>query len=55
MMCIKMKIFSVLFKNETNEAVKTVSEKQRESLVAIGREQFKKLSDLGLNVPVALL
>ncbi|MBA3724294.1 MAG: hypothetical protein H0W89_05420 [Candidatus Levybacteria bacterium] len=34
---------------------KTSDDYQREALVKQGREQFQKLMDKGLNVPVALL
>jgi hypothetical protein len=33
---------------------KTISEYQRELLVSMGRKQFEKLQDLGLNIPVRL-
>ncbi len=39
----------------TEDKVKTVDDYQREALVKQGREQFQKLMDKGLSVPVALL
>ena len=38
-----------------NNVVRTISDYKREMLVKLGREQFKKLLEKGLNVPVALL
>lgn len=34
---------------------KTIAEHNREALINQGREQFKKLIEIGLNVPVAHL
>ena len=48
-----MKFLKVLFKK--NKTRKTLSDYQREMLVKQGREQFKKLIQRGLNLPVALL
>jgi hypothetical protein len=50
-----MKIFSVLFTNKKKKAIRTIAEYQQEMLTRQGREQFKKLVDQGLGVPVALL
>ncbi|MGH7203503.1 MAG: hypothetical protein ACREHC_03610 [Candidatus Levyibacteriota bacterium] len=33
---------------------KTLAEYQREMMVKVGRQQFEKLKDLGLHIPVAL-
>lgn len=48
------KIFSRLSIQKKQQR-KTLAEYQREMLVRQGREQFKKLIDRGLGVPVALL
>jgi hypothetical protein len=50
-----MKIFSALFKVKEKKSVRTISEYQQQMLIRQGREQFKKLLDKGLRVPVALL
>jgi hypothetical protein len=51
-----MKVFSQIFGSQKKKtAVKTISEYQQEMLIRQGREQFKKLVDRGLRVPVALL
>jgi len=34
---------------------KTISDYKMEILLRIGRDQFKKLADKGINIPVALL
>jgi hypothetical protein len=54
-MWFKMKFLSVLFKTKTQKSVKTIAEYQQDMLIRQGREQFKKLMDKGLHVPVALL
>jgi len=41
-----------LFVEEDN---KTLAEYQREVLVKTGRQQFEKLKDLGLSIPVRLV
>ena len=43
------------FKNKKDNVIKTISDYKREMLVKLGREQFKKLLERGLNIPVALL
>jgi hypothetical protein len=45
---------SLLGLNKRNEA-KTLAEYQREILVKAGRQQFKKLHELGLTIPVSLV
>jgi hypothetical protein len=50
-----MNIFSVLFTTKKKKAVRTIAEYQQEMLIRQGRDQFKKLVDRGLGVPVALL
>jgi len=43
------------FKKQKKISVKTVSEYKMEVLVKQGRDQFKKLIEKGINIPVALL
>ena len=43
---------SAIFKKKTN---KTLNEYKQEILVKQGREQFKKMLDKGLELPVVLL
>ena len=44
-----------LFGNRSKKAVKTISDYKQEILVKQGREQFKKLLEKGINIPVVLL
>ena len=37
------------------KAVKTISDYKQEALVRVGREQFKKLLEKGISIPVVLL
>ncbi len=41
--------------NSKKVDTKTIADYNREVMVRQGREQFKKLLDKGLNIPVALL
>ena len=51
---VGMKIgFFKLFKGE--KTVKTITDYKQEILVKAGREQFKKLLEKGISVPVVLL
>jgi len=50
-----MKILSVLFTAKEEKTSDKEAETQQELLNRLGREQFKKLVDKGLGVPVALL
>lgn len=50
-----MKIFSVLFNIKDEKSADQTADEQQEKLSRLGREQFKKLVDQGLGVPVALL
>ena len=43
------------FRNRKNNVIKTISDYKREMLVKLAREQFKKLIEKGLSIPVALL
>ena len=43
------------FRKRKNNIIKTISDYKRETLVRLGREQFKKLLEKGINVPIALL
>ncbi|MBI2049682.1 hypothetical protein HYT32_02140 [Candidatus Roizmanbacteria bacterium] len=44
-----------IFGNKKNNNIKTIARYKREILIKLGREQFKKLLEKGLNIPVALL
>jgi len=50
-----MKIVRILFRTQKKHQRSTLADYQRELLVRQGREQFKKLIDRGLGVPVGLL
>lgn len=50
-----MEWLTVLISRKKEVSIKSVDDYQREDLVKQGREQFQKLMDKGLNVPVALL
>jgi hypothetical protein len=50
-----MKKIIGLLNRQKKQNNKTLAEYQQEMLVRQGREQFKKLIDRGLGVPVALL
>ena len=42
-------------RNKKKDAQKTISNYRREMLIRLGREQFKKLLEKGISIPVALL
>lgn len=50
-----MKLVKKILRIETKKVRPTLAEYQRELLVRQGREQFKKLIDQGLGMPVGLL
>lgn len=53
-----MKFFASLLqvvRHETTQQRKSLADNKQEALVKLGREQFKKLLEKGLSVPVALL
>jgi hypothetical protein len=50
-----MEWLTVFFSKKKESSIKTVDDYQREALVEQGREQFEKLIEKGLNVPVAHL
>lgn len=50
-----MEWLTVLLGKRQSNALKTADEYQREALVEQGREQFQRLIDKGLNIPVAHL
>lgn len=50
-----MEWLTVFFSKKKEVTVKTADDYQREALVKQGKEQFQKLIDKGLGVPVALL
>lgn len=41
--------------SKSRKAVKTISDYKQEALVRLGREQFKKLLEKGISIPVVLL
>ena len=47
--------FNLLNQINKKAAVKTIADYKQEILVKQGREQFKKLLEKGLNIPVVLL
>jgi hypothetical protein len=50
-----MKLVRILLRSEKKKQRSTLADYQRELLVRQGREQFKKIIDRGLGVPVGLL
>lgn len=44
-----------IFGGKSKKAVKTISDYKQEILVKQGREQFKKLLEKGISIPVVLL
>jgi hypothetical protein len=50
-----MKFVRKLLRTQKRQQPSTLADYQRELLVRQGREQFKKLIDRGLGVPVGLL
>lgn len=44
-----------IFGKDKNKVVKTIADYKQDLLVKQGREQFKKLLEKGLNIPVVLL
>lgn len=44
-----------IFKSQSPKRRKTLAEYEQEMLIRIGREQFKKLLEKGLSIPVGLL
>lgn len=52
-----MKLLEFLFNlNKKRETVnQSADQKQREALIRTSREQFKKLQELGLKLPIAVL
>ena len=49
-----MKSLAEILKLKKEEQPKTLADYQRELLVKLGEQQFKKLKDLGISFPVAL-
>jgi hypothetical protein len=49
-----MKLLDLILKREKKQTHKTREEYKRETLVQTGKEQFQKLQNLGLRLPVAL-
>ena len=41
--------------NKNRKTVKTIADYKQEALVRVGREQFKKLLEKGISIPVVLL
>ena len=50
-----MKFLAFLIRGNKKNQRKTLTEYQREMLVKVGKQQFKKLQDLGLKMPIAVL
>jgi hypothetical protein len=50
-----MKLLSILFGRNKIQRRKTLEDHRQELLIQQGREQFKKLVDKGLQLPVVLL
>ena len=50
-----MKLLTLLLKRNKKNQRKTIEEDQRETLVKTGRQQFQKLQNLGLRIPVAAI
>lgn len=48
-------LFSLIFGSKAKKTRKTIEDYKNDLLVKQGREQFKKLLEKGINVPVALL
>lgn len=53
-MMIIMKFLRSLLRSQKKSGAPTLAEYQRELLIRQGRDQFKKLIDQGLGIPVAL-
>jgi hypothetical protein len=49
-----MKLLAFLFGQKKELETKTLAEHQREMLVSQGKQQFEKLKNLGLTIPVRL-
>jgi len=49
-----MKSLAELLKLKREEQPKTLADYQRELLVKLGGQQFKRLKDMGISIPVAL-
>ncbi len=49
-----MELLHLLLGRKKEETRKTIADYQREALVKQAQKQFKKLHDLGLNIPVRL-
>ena len=49
-----MKLVALLFTNQKTQKRKTIADYQREKLVTFGRQQFQKMKELGIGMPVNL-
>lgn len=49
-----MKLLVNLLKRKKENQQKTLADYQRELLVKLGGQEFKKLQDMGISIPVAL-
>ena len=49
-----MKLLAEILRFKKEEQPKTLADYQRELLVKLGGQQFKRLRDLGISIPVAL-
>lgn len=43
------------FRKQKKTSSKTISDYRMDAIIKLGRDQFKKLIEKGINVPVALL
>jgi hypothetical protein len=50
-----MKLLSILFTKTKQEKKKKLEDLQQEALSRQGREQFRKLKEIGLQIPIVLL
>ena len=50
-----MKLLELFFSKKKAEETKTITDYQREKLVNFGRQQFQKMKELGISVPVSLV
>jgi len=49
-----MKLLRKILKLRKTAKAKTIADYKNEMLIKTGRQQFKKLKDLGINIPVRL-
>lgn len=49
-----MNFFAKLFSKRDEEETKTEADYQRETLINLGKQQFQRMKDLGIRMPVTL-